>query len=67
MSGESTDVTEQWIGTEAGQVAKRFETWEKAEEWREGHARDVSPMPQLEENDRGGDDFSTGTQQEADR
>lgn len=43
-----SDVMEQWIGTEAGQVVKRFETWEQAESWREGHARDVFAMPQLE-------------------
>jgi len=46
-----SDVMDHIIGTEAGQVVKRFETWEQANEWREGHARDVFPMPQLEEAD----------------
>ena len=38
----------QAIGTEAGEVAKRFESWDDAREWQEsGHARNVYSMPSL--------------------
>lgn len=50
MSNEE-DVMSHVIGTEAGQVVARFESWDAASEWREGHARDVFAMPRLQDND----------------
>ena len=49
VNSNEVSVSDQWIGTEAGHVHKRFETWEQAEEYREGHARDVFAMPRLTE------------------
>ena len=47
---EKAPITGQMIGTEAGQVAKRFESSDDAAEWRDnGHARDIYPMPRLTE------------------
>ena len=47
---ETTPISDQAIGTEAGQVAKRFESWDDASEWREnGHARNIYGMPRLTE------------------
>lgn len=45
-----TEIMEQAIGTEAGSVAKRFESWDDAREWQEnGHARNIYSMPRLTE------------------
>jgi len=47
---EQTPLLDQAIGTEAGQVAKRFESWDDAKEWcDDGHARNVYSMPTLTE------------------
>lgn len=47
---DETDLMDQAIGTEAGQVARRFESWDDATEWREnGHARNVYGVPELTE------------------
>jgi len=51
MTGvEDADVLDQAIGTEDGQVSKRFESWDDATEWRDnGHARNIYSMPRLTE------------------
>lgn len=47
---DETDLMDQAIGTEAGHVKKRFESWDDAEEWRDnGHARNVYGIPALTE------------------
>lgn len=47
-----SDILDQAIGTEAGQVVERFESWDDANEWRDdGHARNLYGMPQLTEGD----------------
>jgi len=51
VNADRDPALDHWIGTEAGQVHKRFESWDQAKEYRQGHARDVFSMPRLEEAD----------------
>lgn len=49
-SDGTVPIEDQAIGTVAGEVVRRFESWDDADTWREnGHARNIYAMPKLTE------------------